>query len=62
MITLEIARLVLALSLSMINPTNEMQTLTIGENCYVVDIEEGQQYNNEKISYVTYEDVTDYWD
>ena len=61
MITLEIARLVLALSLSMINPTNEMQTLTIGENCYVVDIE-GQQYNNEKISYVTYEDVTDYLD
>lgn len=62
MLELTIVKFILALSLSMVNPTTEPQTtLTIGENCYVVDIEDGKEYKNERISYVTYDDVTTYW-
>jgi hypothetical protein len=63
MFELMIVKFILALSLSMVQPTTEPQTtLTIGENCYVVDIEDGKEYENERVNYITYEDVTTYWD
>lgn len=61
-ITMNIVRLVLACSLMMVQPEPQT-TLTIGENCYVLDVNT-TEYNTEKVSYITYENsnTITYWD
>lgn len=62
MLELTIVKFILALSLSMVQPTTEPITLTIGENCYVVDVDGTVEYETERVTYATYDNVTTYED